>query len=77
MQAVEDSPLKAKSAKLCEDAEALAKNRLAALREDVHLFTKMFDYRNSGENGEMSDEVKNRVKDSIDRAFEYLTARGV
>lgn len=75
MQAVEDSPLKSKSAKLCEDAQALAKNQLAALREDVHLFTKMFDYRNSGEEGEMPDEVKNRVKDSIDRTFEYLTSR--
>ena len=76
MQAVEDSPLKSKSAKLCEDAAALAGNHLAALREDVHLFTKMFDYRNSGEEGEMSDEVKLRVKDSIDRTFEYLTSRG-
>ena len=75
MQAVEDSPLKSKSAKLCEDAQALAKNQLAALREDVHLFTKMFDYRNSGEEGEMSADAKTRVTDPIDRTFEYLTSR--
>ena len=76
MQAVEESPYKSKSAKLCDDATNLCGNYLQSLRDDVHTFTQMFDYRNSGENSLLTDEQKEQASDSIERTFEYLTGTG-
>ncbi len=75
MQTAEESGYKSKAAKLCEDATALASNYVTSLRDDVHAFSNMFDYRNSGEDSMMSDEEKERAKDSIERTALWLTSR--
>lgn len=75
IDAVENSPYKSKSKKLLEDAENLCKNQLSLLRNDVHLFTRMFDYRNTGEDSIMSDDEKKRVSDSIERTAKFITSR--
>ncbi|MBQ2677081.1 MAG: hypothetical protein IJF54_06765 [Clostridia bacterium] len=54
------------------DCNNLAEKYLSELTVDVNKFTKMFDYRNAG--GE-TDEF-DRAKDSIERAFAFLTSRG-
>ena len=51
-------------------ASALSRRQLGALREDVHHFTEMFDYRNHGEEADWGNS-----RDSIERAITYLTAR--
>ena len=48
--------------------DVVTKNHLEALYEDVHAFTKLFDYR-SVESEEQPDE---NVKNSIERAYEFL-----
>ncbi|MBQ2391150.1 MAG: hypothetical protein II306_05220 [Clostridia bacterium] len=58
------------AAKFNEDIKTLCKNYLSSLYDDVHQYTKMFDYRNS------SDENKDwgSCKDSIERTYEFLCA---
>lgn len=51
-------------------AGKLARNELKALREDVHHFSTMFDYRNSGENADWGTS-----KDSVERSVHFLTSR--
>lgn len=75
MDAIASSPYKSKSSKLIDDATALCENYIATLYDDVHTFTKMFDYRNSGEDSAMSQEDKDRAKDSIERTKLFLTSR--
>ena len=53
-----------------EDMIKLSKNYLESLYEDVHAFTKMFDYRNA----ESETPVDENVKNSIERTYEYLCA---
>lgn len=55
-----------------EDILKLSENYLDELYNDVHSFTKMFDYRNA--ESEKADNIK--VKNSIERAYEYLCAKG-
>lgn len=55
-----------------EDILNLSESYIDGLYNDVHEFTKMFDYRNS--ENEKKDIPK--IKNSIERAFEYLCARG-
>ena len=55
-----------------EDILNLSKGYLQSLYNDVHEFTKMFDYRNSSdENADFSS-----VTNSIERAYDYLCAKG-
>lgn len=44
----------------------LSKNYLGELYKDIHEFTKMFDYRN------LETQVDVKVKNSIERTYEYL-----
>ncbi len=53
-----------------KDVDILALNAVSLLKEDVHHFTKMFDYRNSGENADFKNS-----KDSIERSIKFLTSR--
>jgi len=53
-----------------KDVDAVTLKYLETLREDVHHFTKMFDYRNSGENADFKNS-----RDSIERAIKYMTTR--
>ncbi|MBQ5591261.1 MAG: hypothetical protein IIU65_06240 [Clostridia bacterium] len=53
-----------------EDCLKLTKGHLENLCEDVHAFTKMFDYRNA----ESETPVDDNVKNSILRAYEFLGA---
>ena len=53
-----------------EDCTNLSKGYLESLYDDVHAFTKMFDYRNAESETPVSDNVKN----SIARTYEYLCA---
>ena len=53
-----------------KDVDELTLKAITSLREDVHHFTKMFDYRNSGENADFKNS-----KDSIERSIKYLTTR--
>lgn len=48
----------------------LARRQLQELRGDVHHFTEMFDYRNTGEEADWGNS-----RDSIERAILFLTAR--
>lgn len=52
------------------DCLKLSKNYLESLYNDVHAFTKMFDYRNA----ESEEEIPINVKNSIERTYEYLCA---
>ena len=54
-----------------ETVTNLTKNHLESLYEDVHAFTKMFDYRSAESEEEPSDNVKN----SIERTAEFLCAK--
>ena len=51
-------------------ASTLSRRQIAALQEDVHHFTEMFDYRNTGEDADWGNS-----RDSIERAVAYLTSR--
>ena len=53
-----------------KDVDTLTLNSLTALREDVHYFTQMFDYRNSGEKADFKNS-----RDSIERSIRFLTSR--
>ncbi|MBE6788139.1 MAG: hypothetical protein E7539_00560 [Ruminococcaceae bacterium] len=53
-----------------KDVDALTLKSLETIRDDVHHFTKMFDYRNSGENADFKNS-----RDSIERAINYMTTR--
>lgn len=53
-----------------KDVDTLALNAVSALREEVHYFTTMFDYRNTGENADFKNS-----RDSIERSIKYLTSR--
>lgn len=53
-----------------EDCVKLSKSYLESLYDDVHAFTKMFDYRSAESETPVSDKVKN----SIERTYEYLCA---
>lgn len=53
-----------------KDVDTLTLNALSSLRDDVHHFTTMFDYRNSGENADYGNS-----RDSIERTIKYLTTR--
>lgn len=53
-----------------KDVDTLTLKTLETIREDVHYFTKMFDYRNSGENADFKNS-----RDSIERAIRYMTTR--
>lgn len=59
-------------AKFLKDTTALCENYLATLKEDVHHFTTMFDYRNSGPDADWGNS-----KDSIERAISFLTAKEI
>lgn len=61
---------KKQSASVVEGITEITKNYLSKLRDDVHAFTLMYDYRNMGKKEE-SEEVKN----SIERTIAFLTAR--
>ena len=54
-----------------KDCERLAGEYLTSLSGDVEHFTKMFDYRNSGEDADWGNS-----KDSIERSVWYLTSNG-
>lgn len=54
----------------CEDITAITRRYLRSLREDVHGFSTMFDYRNAN-SGEKSDNVKF----SLERTISFLTGR--
>lgn len=53
-----------------KDTETLSLNFVKSIREEVHYFSRMFDYNNSGENADFKNS-----KDSIERAIWYLTSR--
>ena len=53
-----------------KDIDTLTLNAITSLRDDVHHFTKMFDYRNSGEDADFGNS-----RDSIERTIKYLTTR--
>ena len=75
MQSIDESSYKSKSAKMIEDTKMLTEKYLTALREDVHTFTRMFDYRNSGDESQMSEDEKQRARDAIERTKLFLTSR--
>ena len=52
------------------DVDELTLKALCVLRDDVHHFTTMFDYRNSGENADFKNS-----RDSIERSIRFLTSR--
>ncbi len=52
-----------------EDCLKLTKSYLESLYDDVHAFTKSFDYRNA----ENENEIPINVKNSIDRTCDFLT----
>ena len=52
-----------------KDCEALAHNYIKTLESDVHHFTTMFDYRNSGPDADWGNS-----KDSIERTINFLTS---
>lgn len=54
----------------CDAAAKLTHGELKNLREDVHHFTTMFDYRNSGENADWGTS-----KDSVERSVHFFTSR--
>lgn len=63
--------IKAKDMKaFCEITNALCKNYLSTLYDDVTHFTTMFDYRNAG------GDFKNS-KDSVERSVKFLTSKEV
>lgn len=47
---------------------SLAEKEITVLQEDISHFTKMFDYRNSGENADWKNS-----KDAIERSVHFLT----
>lgn len=53
-----------------EDCLNLTKGYLDELYNDVHAFTKSFDYRNAENEGEIPINIKN----SIERAYDFLTS---
>ena len=53
-----------------KDVDEITLKTLGTIRDDVHHFTKMFDYRNSGENADFKNS-----RDSIERAVKYMTTR--
>lgn len=53
-----------------KDVERLTLNKLEALRDEVHYFTTMFDYNNSGEKADFKNS-----RDSIERSIQFLTSR--
>lgn len=53
-----------------KEASTLARRQLVELREDVHHFTEMFDYRNSGGDADWGNS-----RDSIERSITWLTSR--
>jgi hypothetical protein len=55
-----------------KDTDEVVKKYLYPLCDDVTHFTKMFDYRNSGEDADWKNS-----KDSIQRAIWFLTSRSV
>lgn len=55
---------------LLKAASALSRKQLQQLREEVHHFTVMFDYRNTGENADWGNS-----RDSIERSIKWLTSR--
>ena len=57
------------SGEFAGECRRLAEQYLASLCGDVEHFTKMFDYRNTGEDADWGNS-----KDSIERAVQYLTA---
>ena len=52
-----------------KDAENLCHNYIKILENDVHHFTTMFDYRNSGPDADWGNS-----KDSIERTINFLTS---
>lgn len=74
-EAMAASPQKAKCRALQSAAAQLCERYLCSLKADIHAFTDLFDYRAAERENEPSEEEKQRVKSSIDRAFEFLTAR--
>lgn len=53
-----------------EDCANLTHSHLMDLKNDIKDFTKMFDYRSSGEN------ISEKAKTSISRTISFLTAKG-
>jgi hypothetical protein len=53
-----------------KDVDSITMRTLEEIRDDVHHFTKMFDYRNAGENADFGNS-----RDSIERAIKYMTTR--
>ncbi len=53
-----------------KDVDILVLNAVNKLREEVNYFTKMFDYRNTGENADFKNS-----RDSIERSIAFLTSR--
>lgn len=51
-----------------KELDRLTRTALSELREDVLHFTKMYDYRNSGENADWGNS-----RDSIERSVRFLT----
>lgn len=54
-----------------EDCANLAKKHLETLYDNVHAFTKMFDYRNAQSDTKADEDVKN----AIERTYEFLCAK--
>ena len=53
-----------------KDVDTITLKTVQAIRDDVHYFTTMFDYRNAGENADFKNS-----RDSIERAIKYMTTR--
>lgn len=53
-----------------KDVDELTLKAAEKLRDEVHYFTQMFDYRNAGENADFKN-----TRDSIERSIKFLTSR--
>ena len=55
------------AAEFVRDLTAMQERTLSALRDDVHAFTKMFDYRNAAASKEDA-----RIRTAVERAVDFL-----
>ncbi len=63
---------KKQAAELRQDAASLSHRSLCALKDDITLFCRMFDYRSRSEGVDFGS-----AKDAIERTLAYLTSRPV
>ena len=59
-------------AKFFEDTTKLCQTKLESLYEDVHAFTRLFDYRSNTSEGEQPSE---NIKRAIEHTYEFLNAK--